>query len=120
MIRAITSIFKKPLVITLLITTMTGVLSVLITKCKFQSPDKSESNTNASYVGSAKCQVCHQKEWALYGTSDHFHAMDSALPRSVRGDFNNSFFVYFGDTSFFYQREGKYYVRTKDSSGLSK
>jgi predicted CXXCH cytochrome family protein len=43
--------------------------------------------------------------------------MDSALPRSVKGDFNNSFFVYYGDTSFFYKKDEQYYVRTKDSSG---
>ena len=29
-------------------------------------------------------------------------------------------FVYFGDTSFFYQRDGKYFIKTKDSTGNKK
>ncbi len=75
-------------------------------------------NTAApEYVGSEKCQSCHSKEYTAYESSDHFHAMDSALPRSVKGDFNNSIFIYYGDTSFFYTKDNRYYVRTKDSTG---
>lgn len=54
----------------------------------------------------------------MYLASDHFHAMDSATPRAVLGDFNNSFFVYFGDTSFFYKKGAHYFVKTKDSTGV--
>lgn len=68
-----------------------------------------------TYTGTGKCQVCHPKEYDSYKSSDHYHAMDTALPRSVKGDFNNSTFVYFGDTTFFYQQDGRYYVRTTDS-----
>lgn len=71
-------------------------------------------------VGSEKCQQCHKKEFELYRSSDHFHAMDSVSPASVKGNFNNSIFVYFGDTSFFYQRDGKYFIKTKDSTGNKK
>ena len=71
-------------------------------------------------VGSEKCQQCHKKEFDQYRSSDHFHAMDSVSPASVKGNFNNSIFVYFGDTSFFYQRAGKYFVKTKDSTGNKK
>jgi tetratricopeptide (TPR) repeat protein len=78
---------------------------------------KPENMPSPDYVGTAKCQSCHAKEYAAYKTSDHFHAMDSALPRSVKGDFNNSYFVYLGDTSFFYTKDNLYYVRTKDSTG---
>jgi tetratricopeptide (TPR) repeat protein len=78
---------------------------------------KPETSEAATYVGTDKCQGCHSKEYANYVSSDHFHAMDSALPRSVKGDFNNSFFVYYGDTTRFYQRDDGYYVSTKDSLG---
>jgi tetratricopeptide (TPR) repeat protein len=78
---------------------------------------KPEEVAAPTYVGSEKCQSCHAKEYSAYETSDHFHSMDSALPRSVRGDFNNSFFVYYGDTTFFYTKDNRYYVRTKDSTG---
>src|SRR5690349_19665235 len=70
-----------------------------------------------TYVGSEKCQSCHTKEYDNYLSSDHFHAMDTAMARSVKANFNNSFFIYYGDTSYFYTREGKYYMRTKDLSG---
>lgn len=76
-----------------------------------------EITADATYTGSEKCQSCHAKEYNAYSSSDHFHAMDTALPRSVKANFNNSFFVYFGDTSYFYQRDGKYLVKTKDSAG---
>ena len=64
---------------------------------------KPEDVKALTYTGSEKCQSCHAKEYDNYISSDHFHAMDSALPRSVKGDFNNSYFVYSGDTNFFYK-----------------
>ena len=76
--------------------------------------------TSASYVGSSKCVSCHQQEYSAYLKSDHFHAMDTALPRSVKGNFNNSIFIYYGDTNYFFQRNNEYFVRTKDSSGKKK
>jgi predicted CXXCH cytochrome family protein len=76
-----------------------------------------ENKAAITYAGTEKCQSCHAKEYNSYTGSDHFHAMDSALPRSVKGNFSNSFFVYDRDTSFFYQSDGRYYVRTRDSLG---
>jgi tetratricopeptide (TPR) repeat protein len=119
-VKLIKSFFKKPGGVVLLLFALVLIMSISITTCRPQSRGNTESNKSASYVGSAKCQSCHQKEYALYETSDHFHAMDSALPRSVKGNFENSYFIYYGDTSFFYQRDGKYYVRTKDSAGQKK
>src|SRR5580765_7941172 len=81
---------------------------------------KPEAISASSYVGSEKCQSCHAKEYKNYISSDHFHAMDTALPRSVKANFNNSFFVYYGDTSFFYKKGEQYFVRTKDSAGKKK
>ncbi|MEO7766057.1 MAG: multiheme c-type cytochrome [Ferruginibacter sp.] len=72
------------------------------------------------YTGSDKCQSCHPKEFELYKTSDHFHAMDSALPANVKADFNNARFIYNNDTTFFYTKEGRYYVRTTDTTGIKK
>ena len=112
--------FKKPIGIGLFAFLLIVILSLLITIRNGNKSGGDYGNEKATYVGSVKCQSCHEKEYALYKTSDHFHAMDSALPRSVKGDFNNSYFVYFGDTSFFYQRDGKYFVRTNDSTGRKK
>ena len=112
--------FKKPIGIGLIVFLLIVILSLLITITNGGKNNLEYRHETATYVGSVKCQSCHEKEYALYKTSDHFHAMDSALPRSVKGDFNNSYFVYFGDTSFFYQRGGKYFVRTNDSTGREK
>src|SRR5690348_3204131 len=114
-LKTVASFLKKPVGIALLVFAAAVVLSIFIKINKPKPVNNLGYVLNANYVGSVKCENCHQKEYSLYQSSDHFHAMDSALPRSVRGDFNNSYFVYLGDTSFFYQRDGKYYVRTKDS-----
>lgn len=76
--------------------------------------------TSFSYIGSEKCQSCHQKEFELFKMSDHYHAMDSALPATVKADFNNSRFIYYGDTAFFYMKNGRYCVNTSDTSGTKK
>jgi hypothetical protein len=71
-------------------------------------------------VGTEKCQACHKKEFELYAGSDHFPARDTAKAGSVLGYFNNSYYKYFGDTSFFYQHDGQYFVKTKDSTEFIK
>lgn len=76
--------------------------------------------TPAVYTGSEKCGSCHPKEWDLYRTSNHFHAMDTMNGETVKGDFNESRFIYTGDTAFFYRQGEGYYVRTTDSSGIKK
>jgi predicted CXXCH cytochrome family protein len=73
-----------------------------------------------TYVGTEKCKSCHQNEYDRYLTSDHFHAMDSASPRSVKGNFDNAIFISHGDTSYFYKKDDRYFVRTIDSSGKKK
>lgn len=100
-----------------IIKTTAFILSVFIAFYCCVESSTPEVKTDASYVGSEKCQSCHGNEFSAYTKSDHFHAMDSMSPATVKGDFNNSYFVYFGDTSYFYQRDGKYYVKTKDSTG---
>jgi predicted CXXCH cytochrome family protein len=100
-----------------LITWMIAALVLVFNKCIISEENKYKE---LSYVGTDKCQSCHLNEYVKYKTSDHFHAMDTVSSRSVLGNFNNSFFVYQGDTSFFYQRNGQYFVRTADSTGVKK
>jgi predicted CXXCH cytochrome family protein len=90
------------------------VLEVLF----FQYCNNSERSVRqVDYVGSDKCQSCHQNEYSLYRQSDHFHAMDTVSQNSVLGDFDNSRFIYFGDTSRFYKKNNHYFVSTRDSTG---
>lgn len=93
------------------------ILAVTILYCCVA---KKQRVTAHSYVGTEKCQSCHQKEAELFKTSDHYHAMDTVSVATVKGDFNNSRFIYHGDTAFFYQRDGHYFVRTTDSTGIKK
>ena len=98
------------------------VLSLLVFIFLFFHRCVNHANPAASfsYIGSEKCQSCHQKEFDLFKMSDHYHAMDSALPAAVKADFNNSMFIYNGDTAFFYTKNGRYYVNTTDTSGTKK
>ena len=74
----------------------------------------------AEYAGNEKCQSCHQQEFQQYLTSNHYHAMDTAIGDKVRADFNNTFFIYYGDTTFFYKKGEQFFVRTVDSTGTKK
>jgi predicted CXXCH cytochrome family protein len=99
---------KKIAIISILVV---GVLILL--RCG----NSEKSIKQATYVGSGKCQSCHQHEFSLYSQSDHFHAMDTASQSSVLGDFDNSTIIYFGDTSLFFKKNSHYFVSTKDSTG---
>ncbi len=86
----------------------------------YQCINKKTLVQGAVYTGSEKCHACHKKEFDLFKTSDHFHAMDTVSAATVKGDFNNSSFIYSGDTAFFYTRNNQYFVKTTDSTGVKK
>ncbi len=71
----------------------------------------------AHYVGTQACAQCHDKQHAAWQGSQHQLAMQHATPASVLGDFNNAHFTYAGVTSTFFQRDGKYFVRTDGKDG---
>jgi len=100
---------------------VTSLLVLLVTLfyCCTEGRVNKKANTLTN-VGSQKCQICHKKEFDAYLSSDHSHAMDTASSKTVLGDFNNSFFIYYGDTSFFYIKGDRYFVNTKDSTGVKK
>ncbi len=71
----------------------------------------------ATFVGSEACVGCHQSEAKLWQTSQHKHAMDHATEKSVLGDFSGVTFDYFGVTSRFFRKDGKFLVETDGSDG---
>ena len=71
----------------------------------------------AHYVGTQACAQCHDKQHAAWQGSQHQLAMQHATPASVLGDFNDAHFTYAGVTSTFFQRDGKYFVRTDGKDG---
>ena len=74
----------------------------------------------ATFVGSETCTGCHQTEADLWHKSQHRLAMQHATENSVRGDFNDASFDYYGVHSRFFRRDGKYLVETDGPDGAVK
>jgi tetratricopeptide (TPR) repeat protein len=71
----------------------------------------------ASYVGREACAGCHAQELAKWQGSHHDLAMQEPDEASVLGDFGDAKFRHAGVTSTFFQRDGKYFVRTDGPDG---
>jgi predicted CXXCH cytochrome family protein len=69
------------------------------------------------YVGSTACRDCHAAAYAAWNTSDHRHAMQTAVPGAVLGNFDNGRFTRGGVTSTFFRRDGKFWTRTDGPEG---
>jgi predicted CXXCH cytochrome family protein len=74
-------------------------------------------STEATFVGSETCAGCHQAQAQLWQGSQHQRAMAHATDKSVLGDFFDTKFDYFGVTSRFFRKDGKYLVETDDPNG---
>ncbi|HEU4366308.1 MAG TPA: tetratricopeptide repeat protein [Candidatus Krumholzibacteria bacterium] len=72
---------------------------------------------NATHVGTQVCAGCHQEAWQAWKGSHHDFAMDEATAETVLGDFNDATYAYFGVTSRFFRRDGKFFVRTDGADG---
>jgi len=79
-----------------------------------ETPRKGEA---AAFVGSETCAGCHRAEADLWRSSQHRAAMDHATEKSVRGDFNDASFDYFGVRSRFFRKDGKFFVETDGPDG---
>lgn len=81
------------------------------------SVDQSEPSGQATFVGSETCAGCHRTEADLWRGSQHKQAMDHATEKSVRGDFNDASFDYYGVRSRFFRKDGKFFVETDGPDG---
>ncbi|WP_428818566.1 multiheme c-type cytochrome [Microbulbifer sp. MCCC 1A16149] len=68
-------------------------------------------------MGAEQCASCHQQAYDDWQKSHHDLAMKAPDTETVVGDFNEAAFDYFGTESTFYQRDGKYIVRTDGPDG---
>ena len=75
------------------------------------------ADNHTDYVGAETCAGCHQQQFEDWQKSHHDLAMKTADAESVVGNFDNAKFDYFGTESSFYQRDGKYFVRTDGPDG---
>jgi tetratricopeptide (TPR) repeat protein len=75
------------------------------------------TSADASYVGAEKCAGCHQDAFKAWRASQHREAMQPADTTSVRGRFDDAQFRYNEVVSRFFQRDGRYWVRTDGPDG---
>ena len=69
------------------------------------------------YVGSENCAGCHPKQYQQWLGSDHRWSMQPANSASVKGDFADRSFDYFGQSSRFFRRGEQFWVETQDDNG---
>ncbi len=96
------------------------VLSLPLYLVKFYLIDGekySRETMQAQFVGRENCIDCHKKEYDLWRGSHHDMAMDTASAETVLGNFENAEFVFNGDTSRFYRRGEKFFVKTPGQGG---
>ena len=75
------------------------------------------SSSAPSFVGSETCISCHQDAGTLWRPSQHAHAMAHATADTVLADFNDTTFDYFGITSRFFTKDGRFFVETDGPDG---
>ncbi len=73
--------------------------------------------TQAAFVKNEACAECHQKETDEWSGSHHDLAMQVATEKTVLADFNNTSFKYFGVTSRFFKKDGKFFVYSDGPDG---
>ncbi len=69
------------------------------------------------FLGDNNCKECHQEEFKLWQGSHHDKAMQLADSISVLADFKGEKFTSQGVTSYFYKKEGEFYVNTEGPDG---
>ncbi|HEU4384554.1 MAG TPA: tetratricopeptide repeat protein [Anaeromyxobacteraceae bacterium] len=69
------------------------------------------------FVGSDACVDCHRAEHDAWRGSQHARAMQRATAESLRGGFGGESFTYAGVRSTFFERDGRFFVRTDGPGG---
>lgn len=77
----------------------------------------SHAESPTSYSGSETCRSCHLKAYTDWKASHHHAAMQEATSATVLGRFDGAKFTEGGIESTFFQRDGKYWVRTDGPDG---
>jgi predicted CXXCH cytochrome family protein len=94
-------------------------LPLYLVKERFAATERAVTEAGPSeFVGREQCISCHEQAYEAWRGSDHDHAMTVASDSTVRGDFDDAVFVYRGDTTRFYRRDGKYYVHAEGPDGV--
>ncbi|MBI1818455.1 MAG: tetratricopeptide repeat protein [Deltaproteobacteria bacterium] len=81
------------------------------------APPSTATDAAAGYVGSTACTPCHAAQAQAWRGSNHKRAMQVADAKTVRGNFHDASLSHSGITSKFFQRDGKFFVRTEGPDG---
>ncbi len=96
-----------------------GTITLVLDACSNQQTEKQSNKITSienEYVGSLACKSCHEKAYADWLLSDHFHAMELPNDRTVKGNFNTTFEAD-GVVSRFYTKDKKYFLHTEGKDG---
>ena len=117
---------KRPALLVFLALILGGCLALVFlysslrraeTKLGHAGPSGPAAGNPASYVGANSCKSCHEKEYQAWIGSDHQLAMQEATTGTVLGDFHDARFTYYGVTSRFFVKDGKFFVNTDGPDG---
>lgn len=75
------------------------------------------ASASAGYAPAESCLVCHAEQTKSWNGSDHDWAMREADSNSVLGNFDEARFNDAGVEFYFFQRAGRYFVRTEGEDG---
>ena len=76
-----------------------------------------QPGAEASFVGSAACASCHQREHAAWRGTQHAHALAPARADTVAGNFNDASFEKDGVVSRFLRRGDKFVIEAEGADG---
>ncbi len=93
-----------------------GIIPVYMLKQTYDRTLASPSEP-PGFVGRQKCAECHKKEFDKWRGSHHDLAMAEADESTVLGNFDDAVFEYFGVTSRFYRKDGRFFVHTQGPEG---
>ncbi len=99
-----------------LIAALTLVVLIVGTSATAAAPSAA-TDAATGYVGSTACTPCHAAQSQAWRGSNHERAMQVADAKTIRGNFHDASLTVFGITSKFFQRDGKFFVRTEGPDG---
>lgn len=108
---------KKDLVIVAAGVTLAAVIFASEYRHREAGHATSGKAVELGYVGRVACAGCHQEEDDRWRGSHHDLAMQEATPETVRGDFSGVSLGNGGVTSSFFERGGRFFVRTDGPDG---
>ncbi len=100
-----------------ILATLGIVLSIPLYLSQVKTREPAAAEPVATFVGSARCEACHQQAYQRWLDSHHDRAMDVATEHTVLGDFDNVVFEIHGVRSRFYRQGEKFFVHTQGPGG---